>query len=177
MYSICKLFCTGGALNPIWKISISHNDSIFWYINTKGRRQNDWNRNDGLGVHRASLPAPTIHVVFPVSRLWGLNAEVKLKACQFDRRIPRFFWNQRAFFNNSHYCKSSFPCPAFNPNPCPKIHLLGTQTAKWPITLGEVRFIKVGSEGNKFLPFQPLICSTSWLLDTFGKNLRHYSKE
>lgn len=55
-------------------------DSIFFVhkFNKKGRRQWNRNRNDGLGVHRPSLPVTKPSMLFsPSVDVWGLNTEVQ----------------------------------------------------------------------------------------------------
>ncbi len=42
--------------------------------------------------------------------------------------------------------------------PISKIHLLATQTAKWPVTLGDDVTSRSSLKEPKLLPFQPLIC-------------------
>ena len=121
MYSTCN-YSIGGAFNSIWKIFINREATViqyFLYINLTRKaggkmkqKQKRWTRSPSPITSRHQ----TIHVVFPVSRRLRVKyRSSNSKSCQLYRRIFRLFWNPRAFvFNNSHYCKSSFPCPAFN---------------------------------------------------------------
>ena len=97
------------------------------------------------------------------------------KLTSFTGAFPEFFGIRGHLFLIT-VIKSSFPCPTFNPNPCPKSISWLPRQLNDQLPWEKCGSSRLGSEGNKFLPFQPLICSTSWLLDTFGKNLRHYPR-
>lgn len=125
MYSTCN-YSIGGAFNSIWKIFINREATViqyFLYINLTRKAGGNETETETMDSESIAhhFRHQTIHVVFPVSRRLRVKyRSSNSKSCQLYRRIfPDFFSESKGhlFLITVIICKSSFPCPTFNPNP------------------------------------------------------------